>query len=364
MERSRSWKLERLVGHARALGLEARAVPLRIPERDRRRFALWLAEGRHAGMAYLERTKMARLHPEKAFPWARGALILAAPYAFPELPVPPGGLRVGRVARYAWTRDYHAALEDALSELVALARSLGLRARGYVDHGPLHEVALARAAGLGWVGRNTLLLREGVGSYLLLAVLLLDLPTPEVDPAPDRCGTCTRCRLSCPTGALDGRGLDARRCISYWTIEVRGPFPIELWNAFGDWLFGCDDCQEVCPWNRFSSKLGYWRGFLPEPGLAHPDLWDFVRLSNRGFQRYYGTSAFSRPGRVGMARNAIRLLYALGHREFEAYLEAAAADPSPVLRKVAGQGFFLLGRPRLLDDPDPEVAAFVRALWG
>lgn len=357
-------KLGELKRRAEALGLWAEAAPLGIEEAERRRFSAWLTAGRHAGMAYLVRTKEARLHPERAFPWAKSVLVLAAPYAFPEMPLPKGGLRVGRVARYAWTRDYHRTLEAVLAELEHTARHLGLQAKGYVDHGPLLEGALASAAGLGWIGKNTLVLREGFGSYLLLAVLLTDAEAEPKAPAPPRCGTCTRCLAACPTGALDAEGLDANRCISYWTIETRSPIPLSLWEAFGDWLFGCDDCQIACPWNRFAGNGGYWRGFSPEPELAHPDLWDFLRLSNRAFSRKYGDTAFARPGRAGMARNAIRLLWALGHEAFEAYLEAAARDSSPTVRKAAAQGFFRLEKPRLLDDPDPEVRAFARGLWG
>ena len=357
-------KLEALRKRAEALGLWAQAAPLRVPEEHQGRFAVWLSAGRHAGMRYLERTKDARLHPERAFPWAKSVLVLAAPYAFPELPVPEGGLRIGRVARYAWTRDYHRALEAALLELENEARRLGLLAKGYVDYGPLLEGPLGAAAGLGWIGKNTLLLREGFGSYLLLAALLTDAEAEPAPPAPTRCGRCTRCLFACPTGALDARGLDANRCISYWTIETRAPIPLELWDAFGEWLFGCDDCQIACPWNRFAGEAGYWRGFSPEPGLAHPDLWDFVRLSNQGFAKKYGDTAFARPGRAGMARNAIRLLGALGHEALEAYLEAASKDPSPTVRKAAAQAFFRLGTPRLLDDPDPGVRALARGLFG
>ncbi len=357
-------KLEAIRGRAEALGLWATLAPLALPGEARLAFATWLDAGRHAGMAYLARTREARLYPERAFPWAKSVLVLAAPYAFPEPPVPEGGLRAGRVARYAWTRDYHLALEAALSELVAFARSLGVRAKGYVDYGPLLEGPLAAAAGIGWQGRNTLILKEGFGSYLLLAVLLLELEAPPAPEVPFRCGRCTRCLSACPTGALDARGLDANRCISYWTIETRSPIPLELWDAFGDWLFGCDDCQEACPWNRFAPRVGYWRGFRPEPELAHPDLWDFVRLSNRAFARKYGDTAFARVGRPGMARNAIRLLGVLEHPALIAYLEAAEADPSPAVRKAAAQAYFRLGRPRLLDDPDPGVRAFARELFG
>jgi len=353
-------KLDALIDAAERLGLWAGFAPLKVPPDLARFYLSWLEAGRHAGMRYLERTLKARTDPRSAFPWAKGALVLAAPYAFPEPPVPKGGLRVGRVARYAWTRDYHRALEAALMELEATARGLGFQAKGYVDYGPLWEGPLAVQAGLGWMGKNTLVLREGFGSYQLLAVLLIDRPVPETEPPPPRCGSCQRCWRACPTGALDALGLDANRCISYWTIETRAPIPMEHWEAFGPWLFGCDDCQIACPWNRFAKR--YWQGFAPEPELAHPDLWAFL-TSNKVFARRYGDTAFARPGRAGMARNAIRVLSVLEHEALPDYLAAAERDPSPTVRKAAAQAYRRLGKRRLLDDPDPEVRAFARALW-
>ncbi len=348
---------------AAGLGLEAAWTPLEVDAAERRAYRAWLAAGRHAGMAYLARTQDARLAPRRAFPWARSALVVAASYAYPDPGPPPGGLRVGRVARYAWTRDYHLALGAAVGALVRRAHALGLEARGYVDHGPVAETLLARRAGLGWIGRNTLLLAEGRGSYRLLGVVLTPLEVAPGPRAPERCGRCTACLAACPTGALDALGLDARRCLSYWTIEHRGPWPLELWRENAGWLFGCDLCQTACPWNRFAEERPPWPGFSPEPELAHPDLWDFLRLSGRAFARAYAGTAFLRPGRPGLVRNALGVLYSQRHGAFEAYLEAAAADPSPRVRRAAAQGFFLLGRRRLLDDPDPAVAAFARRLW-
>ncbi len=354
---------ERLLEAAQGLGLEAAWTSLGLQQEERTAFQSWLAAGRHAGMAYLGRTRAARLHPERAFPWAKSALLLAADYSYPDPGVPPGGLRVGRVARYAWTRDYHLSLGAAVDELARMARGLGLLARGYVDHGPLFETALARRAGLGWIGRNTLLIAEGIGSYRLLGVLLTSLAVDPPSPAPDRCGRCTACRVACPTGALDSLGLDARRCLSYWTIEHRGAWPLWVWGRVEGWLFGCDLCQTACPWNRFAEGRAAWRGFNPEPELAHPDLWDFLRLSGRAFARAYAGTAFLRPGRAAMVRNALAVLYSEGHGALEAYLEAAARDPSPRVRMAAAQGYFLLGQRRLVDDPDPAVAALARGLW-
>jgi epoxyqueuosine reductase len=302
-------------------------------------------------MAYLEPPE--RFHPRRRFPWAKSALLLYAPYAYPDPGLPPGGLRRGRVARYAWVRDYHLLLGAVLGELEGVARGLGLPAKGYVDHGPLPERTLAALSGTGWIGRSGYFLSQAFGVHAFLGVLLTPL---EVEAPPlhqNRCGRCTRCLAACPTGALLGDGtLDARRCVSYLTIEHKGLIPPSLWPGIGDWLFGCDLCGEACPWERFGKV---WRGFRPEPGLAHPDLLDFFRLSGRAFQRKYAGTAFLRAGRARMARNALIVLFHLGLGE-RLFWEAAQ-DPSPLVRRTALQALHLLGKPLdpFLKDPDPRV---------
>ncbi|KGQ21069.2 tRNA epoxyqueuosine(34) reductase QueG [Thermus filiformis] len=347
---------------ARGLGFLVAWAPLALPEEVKARFLAWLRSGRHAGMAYLARHPEVRLDPALRFP-ARSALLLAAPHAYPDPGRPPGGVRLGRVARYAWARDYHLLLEPHLRALEEVARGLGLWARGYVDHGPLPERSLAALAGLGFIGRSGMLIRVGGGSYLSLAVLLTDLPPPPPAPVPGRCGRCVRCLAACPTNALLGDGtLDARRCVSYWTIEHRGAIPYPFWDGVGEWLFGCDLCQEACPWNRFGSV---WTGFRPEPDLAHPDLQDFFQLSGRAFGRKYAGTAFLRPGRARMARNALIVLANLG--EGLGLIRQGLSDPHPLVRLTALQAAHRVGRPdwgrRLLLDPDPRVAREARRLW-
>jgi len=339
---------------------------LELPQEIQQRYRDWLAEGRQAEMAYVAENLETRLTPYRRFDWARSVLVLAAPHAYPPPPKPPGGLRLGRVARYAWVRDYHHLLRPHLDALERLAHSLGLQAKGYVDTGPLSERSYATLGGLGWIGRNAMLMRMGEGSYLTLAVLLTSLEVrPDKAPYPNRCGRCSRCVSHCPTGALLGDGtLDSRRCISYWTIEHRGLIPAELWAGIGDWLFGCDICQEVCPWNRKARTA--WQKFVPEPELAYPNLEDFFYLSSKAFERKYAGTVFLRPGRTRMARNALVVLANQGDPAYLPLVRQGARDINPLVRATAAQALARLGDWEALGflrrDPEPQVAEVAQAL--
>ncbi|MDW8426752.1 MAG: tRNA epoxyqueuosine(34) reductase QueG [Meiothermus sp.] len=336
-----------------------------LPPHSQARYQAWLDQGRQAEMGYLSQNLSTRLNPTSRFEWARSVLVLAAPHAYPPPEKPPGGLRLGRVARYAWVRDYHLRVYPYLQELERLAQSLGLQAQGYVDTGPLSERSYAVMGGLGWIGRNTMLMRMGEGTYLTLAVLLTSLEPPPAEGGlyPNRCGTCRRCVVGCPTGALLGDGtLDSRRCISYWTIEHRGLIPGEWWAGMGDWLFGCDLCQEVCPWNR--KTRAFWQGFVPEPELAYPNLEDFFFLSSRAFQRKYAGTVFLRPGRTRMARNALVVLANLGNPDYLPLVRQGARDVNPLVRATAAEALARLGDldsvAALSQDPEPWVAGLAR----
>ena len=347
---------------ARELGLLYAWAPLSPLPGAEGRFLAWLEAGRHGGMAYLAKGKEERFRPWERFPWTKSALLLFAPYAYGDPGKPPGGLRVGLVARYAWTRDYHLLLGEGLRSLEGLARSLGVEARGYVDHGPLPERALAVLSGAGWVGKSGMFLSQAFGVHAFIGVLLTSLQVEAPPLHPSRCGTCARCLPACPTGALLGDGtLDARLCVSYLTVEHKGFIPPNLWPGMGAWLLGCDLCQEACPWTRFGQV---WPGFRPEPELAHPDLLDFFRLSGRAFAKKYAGTAFLRPGRARMARNALIVLSNLGLGE--ALMAEAAQDPSPLVRRTALHALFRAGRPPegFLKDPDPLVRAEALALLG
>jgi epoxyqueuosine reductase len=261
--------------------------------------AEWLEAGRHGSMDYLARDLVARTSPTAYLSGASTVVVAAWPYDPP--PQPRGDWRrdlTGRIAAYALGRDYHHRLGRSLEELARCVSELaGGETRVHVDAGPLVEKDLARRAGLGWFGRNTNLLLKGRGSYLLLGCLLTQArfePDPAFDD--DHCGTCTACLPACPTGALDGGPtIDARACISYLTIERRGPIAPDLRPLMGNWVFGCDDCQTACPWND---------GEVPPTPELTPSLPELLALTDEEFRARYRDSAVSRAKRRGLARNA------------------------------------------------------------
>jgi epoxyqueuosine reductase len=292
-------------------------VAASVDPRDVRGFQVWLEAGRHAGMDYLPPSLARRADVTSSFVPARSALVLMVSHNHVAPDVPKGGTRVGRVARYAWSRDYHARLKPVLESLERTASRFGVRARGFVDHAPILERGFAVRSGVGWRGRSSQVISTTLGALTSLAVLLCDLEPPESDlEHADRCGRCTACVQSCPTDAiLFDRTVDSRSCIAYYTVEHRGAIPLELRARFGDHLFGCDDCLEVCPWTthagRFSNLLE------PEPELAYPDLEPWFLESSHQFQKRFEDTAFSRARRKGMARNAAVVL---GNRRDEAHL--------------------------------------------
>jgi epoxyqueuosine reductase len=348
---------DQLLLEATERGFLAAWSGLDLPDPVQVRYRDWVAGGNHAEMGYLAPPE--RIRPKDRFAWASSVLVLAAQHAYPQPSKPAGGTRLGKVAKYAWVRDYHKLISPHLRALEALAQSLGVQAQGYVDTGPLSERSYGVLGGLGWIGRNTMLMRMAEGSYMTLAVLLTALPSAPVLPYPVRCGTCTRCIAACPTQALDGAKLDARRCISYWTIEHRGVIPHDMWEGIGDWVFGCDICQAVCPWNRKAQD--FWAGFMPEAGLAHLDLEDCF-ISSKSFERKYAHTVFLRPGRTRMARNALIVLANLAHLPL---VLKGAEDINPVVRATAAAALAKLGQAdrahKLTSDPDPLVVAQAKA---
>lgn len=300
---------EQLQKTALELGFDAAAwVGAVVPARDIAAFQTWLDAGMHAGMDYLPRSVARRSDLSSSFAGTKSVLVLMVSHNHTEPEIPSGGTRVGRVARYAWSRDYHTALKPFLEELERASLALGIRAKAYVDHGLMLERSLASRAGLGWRGRSSQIISQSLGALTTLAVLLTDLEPPEMTlEHVDRCGICTACVKDCPTNAITpDRFVDSRRCLSYYTIEHRGSIPLEFRANLSDHLFGCDDCLDVCPWTnhagRFSSLL------TPEPELAHPDLEPFFTLSSNHFEKRFAGTAFSRARRKGMARNAALVL--------------------------------------------------------
>jgi epoxyqueuosine reductase len=325
---------------AEAAGFELAGLAPIVPL-DRGPFlAAWLAAGRAGDMRYLARRMAERVDPRLHWPWARSVIALAWPYA--PGPPPPDDWREtlrGRIAAYALGTDYHGRVEARLAVLAARleASHPGARFRAYVDTGPLLEREWAARAGIGWIGRNTLLLHRERGSWFFLAELLTDL---EVDPAPpsaDHCGTCTRCHAACPTGALGpGYEMDPRRCISYWTIEHRGAIPPDMRPGLENWVFGCDVCQDVCPWNDDGARD------TTRTDELLPRLPALLALDADGFRARFGKTAVARTKRRGLLRNVAVALGNSGNPAAVPALRAAlATDPEPLVRAHAA---WALGR--------------------
>lgn len=297
----------------------------------------WLAAGRHGDMNYLAEKHDRRLRPSTALAGARSAIVVASTYAG-SLPADPNwreGLR-GRVAAYALGPDYHAHVAARLGKLADLVRErTGAESVVHVDGGPLIEKELARRAGLGWYGRNTNLLRPGLGSSFVLGVVVTAAEfVPDRPFEADHCGTCRACVPACPTGALDhGPTIDARLCISYLTIEHRGPVPSNLRKAMGNWVFGCDVCQDVCPWNEDTAA--------PNP-LQTPWLPGWLEMSEAEFRERFAGTALLRPKRRGLARNAAIALGNSGNAAAVPFLARALAEhEEPLVRAHAA---WALGR--------------------
>jgi epoxyqueuosine reductase len=344
---------ERIKAQAYGLGFDLVGLTALGPASTAPRFDEWLANGYAGEMAYLERGAEKRRDTRRPVEGARSAVVVAMSYG--------GREPSGPVARYARGDDYHDVME---SRLRALHRRIEewtgtpVRGKAYVDTGPLLERDLARKAGLGWFGKNTMLINPRLGSFFFLGALLLDLElAPDAPFEAERCGRCTRCLDACPTEALVEPGvLDARRCISYLTIEQRGEIPVELREAVGGLVYGCDICQEVCPWNvRFASKLGE-PAFAAREALAAKDARTLARemlaMSQAEFSAVFRKSPMKRAKLRGLKRNAAVVLGNIGDREDADVLTHALNDPDPLVREHATWALARLRQPRATDtDP-------------
>jgi epoxyqueuosine reductase len=310
-------------------------------------YAAWIAANHQAGMGYLasEPGYSRRSSPNQVLPDCRAIIVLGIPYANPGLY--PGqlssgeGPTLGRVAAYAWGNDYHLVIPPrlrALAEFINHVSGAAVTWRGYTDTGPILERDLAQRAGLGWIGKNSCLIHPHLGSYFLLAELFLDLALESTPPfAADRCGKCTRCITTCPTGCiLPDRTLDAGRCLSYLTIEHKGPIPLEMRPHIKEWVFGCDICQMVCPYNRWTASQPGDPAFDPRPDVPLPDLRCELKLTPQEFNIRFRGSPVQRPHRRGYLRN---IALALGNSgDLNAIPDLAgtlAADSEPVVRGAA-----------------------------
>ncbi|MDE2796471.1 MAG: tRNA epoxyqueuosine(34) reductase QueG [Gemmatimonadota bacterium] len=342
---------DRVLAEARALGFEMAGVVTHGDSEHMAHFRRWIESGLHGHMDYLSRpdavTRRADL--DRTLPGFQSALVVAHSYADDQPTTPPPHPSRAIIARYARGRDYHHVLSDRLESLAHRLEVLAgrpFRRRIYVDTGPLLERELAVRAGLGWFGKNTMLIHPRRGSYFFLGVLLTDLELEPSTPfTEDHCGTCRKCLDACPTGALlgyDDNGapvMDATRCISYLTIELKGPIPVELRPAIGNRVYGCDICQEVCPWNeRFSSPAAD-PAYSPGFDLDNPSLIDLatrlLEMSGKAFLRQYHDSPVSRARRNGLLRNVCVALGNWGAAEAVPVLERAAGDQSELVREHA-----------------------------
>lgn len=295
---------DRLKAAAGALGFTACGVATLEPSRHADALDAWLAAGYGGTMRYLHRQAARRRTPASIVPEARCAVVVLDNYAPPPADPAPGPMV--SIARYARGEDYHRVTLARLERLADWLREEGATVAGsYVDAGPVPERELAQRAGLGWIGKNTMLIRPGAGSWCFIGSIFTDLPLVVDSPfETDRCGRCTRCLDACPTGAfVEPRVLDATRCTSYLTIEAKGPMPEELVPQLEGWAFGCDICNEVCPWNiRFSVPTTI-EAFHPREVPDRGDPAYFDGMSDGEFERQFGGTPLERPGLRGMRRN-------------------------------------------------------------
>jgi epoxyqueuosine reductase len=329
---------------------------------EARRFAAWVEAGHAGEMEYLKRRDetgvLVRSGLQASMPWARSVVVCALNYnadAPRSTDEAEGG--AGWIARYAWSgrtgddgtsvaTDYHKELLRRLRVIEAgLLAKTGCEMRSYVDTGPMVERSMAVRAGIGWIGKNTCVIRQGMGSWLLLGVIVTSLPVEERGVAmlaADRCGTCTRCIDACPTDALLGakdpaaaRGMDASRCIAYLTIEKKGAIAEELREGMGRQVFGCDICQDVCPWNR-KAPIGDAEGMRARAELVNPALEWLAGMDSRAFKREFKGSPLERTGRKRLLRNVAIAMGNSGESRYLRQLEAWSAGEDAVLAEAAG----------------------------
>ena len=336
-------RTEAIKAEARRLGFELVGIAPAVTPMGLHAFAEWLAQGHAGTMEWIPKRTAAYAHPKSVLDGVRTLVLLGTNYRTAD--PPPLGEGKGRVSRYAWSgSDYHDVLRSRLNDLAAFVTTQEpkARVRGVVDTAPLLERDFARLAGLGWFGKNTMLLNKQLGSWFFLSVLLTDLDLePDAPHSASHCGTCTRCLDACPTDAfVEPYVLDARKCISYLTIEHRGPIDVELREGMGEWLFGCDVCQDVCPWNRKAPRTSAAE-FQPQEDLAALDAVELLSLSEDDFRRRFRHTPHFRAKRSGLLRNACLVL---GNRREASAIPALAMalnDADPTLRGAAA---WALGR--------------------
>ena len=319
-----------LASRAKALGFDlCRVAPCEAAPHGAE-FGQWLEGGNAGEMAWMERSRERRMDPGLVLPGAKSLIVLGMNYWQGDQE--PDGR--ARFARYAWGDDYHELIEARMDDLAAWLKGLGGSQKCYVDTGPVLERDFAALAGAGWHGKSTMLISQELGTWFFLSEILTTLEIVPDEPARDRCGSCTRCIAACPTGAIDApHHLDARRCISYLTIELKGSIPLELRPLIGDRIYGCDDCLTACPWNRFA-QVSHETSFAAREATRMP-LRELLAITDEDFSRLFRKSPIKRVKRRGLLRN---VCVALGNTGTDAdfpALQQALLDHEPLIREHA-----------------------------
>ena len=344
---------DRIRAEALAIGFDAVGVARVQAYPHAGAFQEWLRQGMHGEMAYIPRREAERLDPTEVVPGARSIVSVAKLYRTQEI---PDDLRDdstrGVISRYAWGDDYHDVMSGQLKELRAWMEresDTTFDSRVYVDSGPVLEREVAMLAGLGWIGKNTMLVSRELGSYFFLGEIITTLDLEADAPVTDHCGSCTKCLDACPTRAFpEPYVLDARKCLSYLTIEQKGAIPAEHREAVGSQVFGCDICQEVCPWNR-KAPMGGDATYEPRPGLVAPELAPLMRTTDEDFRERFRRSPMKRTKRRGLLRNVAVALGNTGSADALPALEHGMSDPEPLVRRHVAWALGRIGGERADD---------------
>jgi epoxyqueuosine reductase len=323
-----------LIAFARELGFDSCRVAVCASPPHAAEFRNWLRKGAAGEMHYMERSEEKRCDPQKVLPGARSIVVVALNYFQGHMTPRSQTAAAGKIARYAWGYDYHEVMAAKLAKIDNFLREFDGRQKWYVDTGPVLERDHAAEAGIGWHGKNTMLIDPRLGTWFFLGEILTTLDLPSDDPQPDRCGRCERCIKACPTGAITPHRLDARRCISYLTIELKGSIPLEFRPLIGNRIFGCDDCLDACPWNRFA-KTARAHAFLANHTTADYSLRDYLKLNDAEFRLLFRNSPIKRIKRRGFLRNVCVALGNVGNLSDLPALEHVTADPDPLIAEHA-----------------------------
>jgi epoxyqueuosine reductase len=321
-----------LIAKALELGFGDCRVAEAKPAPHRELYEQWVAEGKYGDMAWMARNMDRRTDPRVVQPGARSVIVLALNYFQGERQPGPGGYRI---ARYAWNEDYHDLIVAKLKQLDAWLIEQGGTQRYYVDTGPVLERDFASEAGLGWGGKSTMQIHRQFGTWFFLAELITTLDIQPDTPAKDLCGKCTRCITACPTQAITApRRMDARRCVSYLTIEHKGSIPEEFRRAMGDRIYGCDDCLTACPWNKFA-QISHEATFQARETVFSQNLRDFLTLTDESFRALFAKSPIKRIKRPAFLRNVCVALGNVGTLDDLQALRCLVDDEHPLISEHA-----------------------------